>query len=122
MMGGQITATDVQAGTCTLDFELGRQFCHSVDIVQGGFVTAMLDAAMSHAVFARDDSVVGLSSLEISTRYLEVARAGALRAVGQIQRLSYKTAFLEGRLLDAEGRLVATAQSVAKVSRRQQDS
>jgi uncharacterized protein (TIGR00369 family) len=101
-----------------MTFDVSRDFCHSVDIVQGGFITAMLDAAMSHAVFSSDDDVVGLSTLEISTRYLEVTRAGFLRAIGQIVRLSYKTAFLDGRLYDAEGRLLATTHSVAKISRR----
>ena len=101
-----------------MTFDVGRDYCHSGDIVQGGFITAMLDACMSHAVFACDDTVAGLSSLEISTRYLEVARAGYLRAEGRIVRLSYKTAFLDGRLFDADDRLVATTHSVAKIARK----
>ncbi len=71
------------------------------------------------AVFAADDTVAGLSSLEISTRYLEVTRAGALQAEGRIVRMSHKTAFLDGRLTDLEGRLLATTQSVAKIQRKQ---
>jgi uncharacterized protein (TIGR00369 family) len=105
-------------GSLVMAFDVGEQFCHSGDIVQGGFITAMLDAAMSHAVFAYDDTVVTLSSLEISTRYLEVTRAGYLRAVGRITRLSWKTAFLDGQLFDGEGRLLATTHSVAKIGRR----
>lgn len=118
LLGGRVREADPDAGSLVITFEVGRDFCHSGDVVQGGFVTAMLDAAMSHSVFACTDDVVGLSSLEISTRYLEVTRAGFLRAVGQIVRLSYKTAFLDGRLYDAESRLLATSHSVAKISRR----
>jgi uncharacterized protein (TIGR00369 family) len=116
MLGGRV----VEAGNdaLTMNFDIGRQFCHSGDIVQGGFITAMLDAAMSHAVFMLDDTVVGLSSLEISTRYLEVTRAGQLAAVGRIVRLSYKTAFLDGQLFNAEGKLLATTHSVAKLTRK----
>jgi uncharacterized protein (TIGR00369 family) len=90
-----------------------------VDVVQGGFVTAMLDAAMSHAVFAMqdDDSLVNLSSLEIKTSYLETTRAGLLRAEGTIIKAGYKLAFLEGRLIDAQGVLTATSSSVAKLIR-----
>lgn len=116
MLGGRVA--EAGSDSLTMKFDVGLQFCHSGDIVQGGFITAMLDAAMSHAVFFLDDTVVGLSSLEISTRYLEVTRAGALTAVGRIVRLSYKTAFLDGQLFSADGRLLATTHSVAKLTRR----
>jgi uncharacterized protein (TIGR00369 family) len=121
LLGGRVTALDTDTGSCTIRYDIGEALCHSGDIVQGGFITAMLDAAMSHAVFGRDDSVVGLSSLEISTRYLEVTRAGPLRAVGRIVRLSYKTAFLDGELYNTDGQLLATTQSVAKLKRRRDD-
>lgn len=118
LLGGRLVEADAEAGSVIMTFDVSRDFCHSGDIVQGGFITAMLDAVMSHAVFASDDTVVGLSSLEISTRYLEVARAGFLRAEGRIVRVSYKTAFLDGRLFDVDERLLATAHSVAKLARK----
>ena len=118
LLGGGIAEANPEEGRLVMTFDVSRDYCHSGDIVQGGFITAMLDAAMSHAVFACDDTVVGLSSLEISTRYLEVARAGLLRAEGNIVRHSYKTVFLEGRLFDAEQQLVAMAHSVARLARK----
>lgn len=121
LFNGQIESVDVERGEVTMSFEAGKDLCHSIDIVQGGFVTAMLDAAMSHALFACDDTVVGVSSLEITTRYLEATRAGHLKAIGRIVRLSYKTAFVEGELFDAQGKLLANTQSVAKVVRKKAD-
>ncbi|WP_439106877.1 PaaI family thioesterase [Congregibacter sp.] len=121
LFDGKVTETDAEEGTVTLTFTVGENLCHSGDVVQGGFVTAMLDAAMSHAVFAYDDTVGNLSSLEISTRYLEATRAGFLTAVGRIVRLSHKTAFLDGQLFNAEGTLLATTQSVAKIYRKTKD-
>ena len=118
LFDGKVTEFDPRDGTATLTFVVGKDFCHSGDIVQGGFVTAMLDAAMSHAVFAYDDTVGNLSSLEISTRYLEATRAGNLSAVGRIVRLSHKTAFLDGQLFSDAGDLLATTQSVAKIYRK----
>lgn len=118
LLGGRVEAIYADEQSLLMSFDVGLQFCHSGDIVQGGFITAMLDAAMSHAVFALDNTVVGLSSLEISTRYLEATRAGPLKAMGRIVRLSYKTAFLDGQLFNAEDRLLATTQSVAKINRK----
>ena len=117
MLGGTIVAVDQQEQSCTFEFMLSTDFCHSIDVVQGGFITVMLDAAMSHAVFASGEDISGLSSLDINTTYLEPTRAGRLRAVGKIVKCSYKTAFLEARLYNSDGLLTATASSVAKVVR-----
>jgi acyl-coenzyme A thioesterase PaaI-like protein len=96
------------------------EYCHSGDIVQGGFVTAMLDAAMSHAAFGTDRTITGLASLDISTQYLGICRGNQpLRVSGWIKQATHRTAFFEGHIVSPDGSLVATAQSVAKVSRQQ---
>ncbi len=120
MLGGRVTGFDATQQSCTFEFNVSTGFCHSVDIVQGGFITAMLDAAMSHAVFGLNADIAGLSSLEITTRYLEASRAGRLIAVGKVVKLAYKTAFLEGALYNDEGTLLATSQTVAKLVRAKQ--
>lgn len=79
MLGGKMMDYDAQKNLATFEFQISRDFCHSVDVVQGGFVTAMLDIAMTHAVFAGARDVVNLSSLEIKTSYLDATRAGKLR-------------------------------------------
>ena len=118
MLGGSIVAVNRAEQTCTFEFNISTDFCHSVDIVQGGFTTAMLDAAMSHAIFSCEENVANVSSLEIKTSYLAPTRAGRLRAVGKILKSSYKTAFLEAQMFNAEGELTATASSVAKIVRK----
>jgi len=117
MLGGRFTATDPGAHTCTMEFDISHDFCHSVDVVQGGFVTAMLDAAMTHAAFTLGEDVVNLSSLEIKTTYLEPTRAGRLRVEGYVLKGGYKIAFMEGRVYNAEGVLTATGNTVAKIVR-----
>lgn len=115
---GKVVAIDRHAKTCTFEFNVSTDFCHSVDVVQGGFVTAMLDAAMSHAVFASStEPLISVSSLEIKTSFIEPARAGRLTAVGRVLKSTYKSAFLEGGLYDAQGLLTATSSSVAKLVR-----
>jgi uncharacterized protein (TIGR00369 family) len=117
MLGGKVVAIDTEVPSCTFEFDVSTDFCHSVDVVQGGFVTAMLDAAMSHAVFATLDNIANVSSLEIKTSYLEPSRAGYQRVVGKVVKSSYKTAFLEGHCYNSDGLLTATASSVAKLVR-----
>ncbi len=117
MLGGQLMDFDNDKKACTFEFNISKDFCHSVDIVQGGFVTAMLDAAMSHAIFICDHEIMNVSSLEIKTSYLAPTRAGKLRVEGWVIKQSYKTAFMESHLYNEDNELTATASSVAKLLR-----
>ena len=117
LMGGKIIDLSTEKNRCVIEFNIGKEYCHSVDIVQGGFTTAMLDAAMSHAVFMLDKDVVGLSSLEIKTTYLDVTRAGKLRVEGWWIKKTFKTVFMEAHVYNEDNILTATASSVAKLSR-----
>jgi acyl-coenzyme A thioesterase PaaI-like protein len=121
LLDGRIIATDDEQQSCTFAFHPTKDHCHSVDVVQGGFITVMLDAAMSHAVFAHlgPKGVVALSSYEVTTRYHAVTRGGqgAVLARGWIRQATYKTVFLESELRSEAGELLATAQSVAKIVR-----
>lgn len=117
-LGGKVTALDRAAGTCTMTFAISTDFCHSVDIIQGGFVTAMLDAAASHAAFALVDGLTALATLEIKVSFLEPSRAGTYRAVGIINRVGQSTAFLSGELYTDDGRLTAMATTTARLIRK----
>ncbi|WP_339721928.1 PaaI family thioesterase [uncultured Paraglaciecola sp.] len=117
MLGGELIDFDADKTACTFEFNISKDFCHSIDIVQGGFVTAMLDAAMSHAIFIGAQEMINVSSLEIKTSYLEATRAGKLRVEGWVIKQSYKTAFMEGRIYNQDNQLTATASSVAKIVR-----
>ena len=116
-MGGRFVSVDSQARTCVMEFDISRDFCHTIDVVQGGFVSSMLDITMTHAAFGMSEDVVNISSLEIKTTYVEPTRAGKLRVEGHVIKSGYKIAFMEGRIYNAEGALTATGSSVAKVIR-----
>ena len=119
LLGGQIVATDLEARSCTFTFCVPLAFCHSGNIVQGGFVSAMLDAAMSHAVFSCDPSVERLSSLEITTRYESVTRGENLLTVtGWVRRMTRTIAFLEADIRSESAEILAVAHSVAKIGRK----
>lgn len=122
LLNGRVIASDSEEQSCTFEFRPTKDHCHSIDVVQGGFITVMLDAAMSHAVFAHlgPEGVSALSSLEVTTRYHAVTRGGKgpVYAKGWIRQATYKTAFMESELVDEDGKLLATAQSVAKIARQ----
>jgi uncharacterized protein (TIGR00369 family) len=115
-LGGVIV--DVDEGLCVMEYDIGEELCHSTNIVQGGIITAMLDATMSHAVLANNRDVTGLASLEIKVSFLEPSLAGRFTCRGSIRRAGYKISFLEGELYNADGVLTATSSHTAKLTRR----
>ena len=117
LLGGKLVDIDDERKMTIFEFNISKDYCHSIDVVQGGFVTAMLDAAMSHSVITNNQDVIGVSSLEIKTSYLEATRAGKLRVEGWLIKQTYKTAFMEGRIYNADNVLTATASTVAKLVR-----
>ena len=118
LLGGNICRGSLNPPCCTYEFCITEDYCHSGDIVQGGFVTAMLDAAMSHAAYAIEQNIAGVSTLEISTHYLSPTRAGKIIATGIVKSGTYKIAFLEGEIRDPAGILTATSQSTVKLTRK----
>ena len=84
LLGGSIIELDMYSQCAIFTFTVPLDYCHSGDVVQGGFVTAMLDAAMSHALFGTDDTISGVASLDIATQFIGVCRGKQpLRVTGR---------------------------------------
>lgn len=119
ILNGRLEDYDLEAQTCEMSFDVSRQFCHSGNVVQGGNVTVMLDAAMSNAIFIVEENIAALPSLEIKVSFLAPTLAGRVRATGQVVRAGRSTVFLEGTLFNAEGEVAARSSSTAKLVRRE---
>ena len=115
-MGCEVTGANSEERTCEMTFEIGERYCHSGDIIQGGFVTAMLDAVTTHAVFAADSRVTAVSTLEVKVSFLDASRMGKLKAVGRVDKLTRNFAFLSGDLFNSAGDRTAGITATAKVS------
>ncbi|MBA6413733.1 PaaI family thioesterase [Parahaliea sp. F7430] len=118
VLNGRLVDFDLEEQSCEMAFDVSEQYCHSINVVQGGNVTVMLDAAMAHAAFIVDRDIVALPSLEIKVSFLEPTLAGPLRARGKVIKLGNSIAFLEGSLINGAGEVSARATSTAKLVRR----
>lgn len=112
---GRLVHFDVDSRCALMEFTAKHAMCHSGNIVQGGFVTGWLDSAMSHAAVRVADGVRSPATLEIKVNFFRAAHPGLVRAEGRVVRLGGSIAFLEGRLLDQSGEVIATASSTAKM-------
>ena len=118
-LNGTISAFDKRSGVIEFYFNANESHTHSDDIVQGGFVAGMLDAAMAHVVFCVLDRVVILATLEMKVSYLDIARPGKLTARGWVLRMGKTISFLESDLTAADGTLLAKATSTVRIIHRQ---
>lgn len=114
---GRVQAYAPERRELRMGFEIGPDLCHSVDVVQGGIVAAMLDASMAHVVMANEPGVVNVASIDIHVSFLRPARAGSFTAVGSYLKSGRTVAFLRAELFNAAGDLVAAATSSAHLTR-----
>ncbi|RLA58112.1 MAG: PaaI family thioesterase [Gammaproteobacteria bacterium] len=114
-LNGPTEEINLEDKTALMSYTIPLDFCHSGNVVQGGFVASMLDAAMSHAVFANIENTTAVLTLELKVSYLAASLAGPFTAEGKIIRAGRSIAFLDGKLFNEQGELTATASSTGKI-------
>ena len=116
---GFVRIVDIDpTGEASLEFQAGAHMCHSGGVVQGGFVTGWIDAAMAHAAMAMAGPDVVPMSLELKVSFFAPARPGLVTAKAWIERRGRSTCFFEGQLLDAAGKVLAKASSTLMLADR----
>jgi len=110
----RLVDSGAQSGRAVLHFRPTMEMCHSGGIVQGGFITGWIDMAMAHVLMAQPGQKNPLS-LEIKVSFLASARPGLLIAEAWIERQGRSTAFVEGRLINEAGEVLAKASSTMKL-------
>jgi uncharacterized protein (TIGR00369 family) len=117
LVNGELKDFDPQEMTGTLEFDVGLELCHSGNVIQGGFVTLMLDTSMAHSAMALRDDVINVATLEIKVTFLEPSNAGRFRCVAKMRKMGRSIAFMEAELFNLDGLLTATASCTAKLIR-----
>jgi acyl-CoA thioesterase len=109
---------DAKSGRAVVRFRAALRMCHSGGVVQGGFVAGWLDAAMSRAAMGLAGMHMAPMTLELKVSYFAPVGPGPVIAEGWVERRGRSTCFLEGRLLNAAGEVLAKASSTARMIER----
>jgi molybdopterin converting factor subunit 1 len=107
----------LEPGHMRFEFCATEQFLNPAGVVQGGFLTAMLDETMGPAALSMLGPGHFIPTLELKVSFLRAARAGRLVADGRVVHIGKSVAFLEGSLADEDGEVVATSTATARVVR-----
>ena len=117
-MGLERVVSSDPAGRACLEYRATPAQCHSGGVVQGGFVTGWIDAAMAHAVMAIPGDAAVPMTLEIKVSFFAPTRPGLVVAEAWVVQGGRRTKFVEGTLKDSAGTLLAKASSTITMASR----
>lgn len=85
--------------------------------VHGGYAATILDTAMGCSVHSMLKPGQGFTTLELKIAYHRAVsdKSGPLRAEGRVLSFGRRAAFVEGRLLDRDGKLCASGTTTCLV-------
>ncbi len=119
LLGVDVQSIDAEAGIAVVAFTARPDFCNPMGVVQGGFLVAMLDDAMAIAAVGKSGFSVFVPTLELKTSFLKPAFPGRLIATARVLQWGKSTVFLEARMQDEAGNLLAVASATAKLVPRE---
>ena len=113
----QFGLVEVEAGRAVFEGTPGEHAYNPIGTVHGGYAATLLDSACGCAVHTRLSATQAYTTLELKVAYHKpITRdTGLLRAEGRVISFGRRAAFAEATLVDAEGRLYASATSTLLV-------
>src|SRR5271155_5623658 len=108
-LGFELIAVDPDAGTIEVGFRAADTFLNPVGVIQGGFLTAMLDDTLGPALVATLGPDQFALTADLHVQFPRPARPGRLTGRGRVVRRGQDVAFLAGELRDDSGQIVAAA-------------
>jgi uncharacterized protein (TIGR00369 family) len=94
-------------GRVVIELELDARHMSVAQRAHGGVLFTLLDTAMGRAVISRLPPGRGCATVEAKINYLRPIQSGRIRAEGRALDLTRRTAYAEGVITDAEGRVLA---------------
>lgn len=104
---------EIAEGHAVFEAEPGIHAYNPIGSVHGGFAATLLDSALGCAVHSRLKADQIHTTLELKVAYHRAitVETGTIRAIGSVMTMGRRTAYAEGRIVDANDRLLASATS-----------
>jgi uncharacterized protein (TIGR00369 family) len=109
--------TEIEPGKAVFEGVPGNHAYNPIGTVHGGYAAALLDSACGCAVHSRLSATQAYTTLELKVSYHRpiTKDTGLVRAEGLVLTIGRRVAFAEGKLMDAQGKLYASATSTLLV-------
>jgi uncharacterized protein (TIGR00369 family) len=119
-LGFKLLDIDESQGTIRVQFEGRPEFVNPMGVIQGGFLTAMLDDTLGPALVATLDADSFAPTIELKVNFIRPAPVGKLIGEGRVVARGGSIAFLAGELRTEAGELLATASATARIVTKKQ--
>lgn len=96
-----------------MDFEVSALFANPTGAVQGGFIAAMMDEAMSTCCIIASNVTMTAPTLEMKVSYLRRLMPGPASVEAKVLKWGKSAAFLEATCFDPDAQVVATSSATA---------
>ena len=108
-LGMTLIEVEQENNRIRMEFDVSPSFANPTGAIQGGFISAMLDEAMSTCVIIASNVTMTAPTLEMKTSYLSRLMPGKAFVDARILRLGKSAAFMEAECFDPDGKLLAQA-------------
>ena len=103
LLGWHLLDARPDEGWIRIGFDGKREFCNPAGFIQGGILSAMLDDTMGPAVFVMTEGRLYTATISMTVNFLAPAKVGAIIGEAKVTQLGKTVAFVEGRLMAADG-------------------
>lgn len=102
-------------GIIKVAFEGKQEFCNPSGFIQGGMLSAMLDDTMGPAAFIMSEGKLFTPTITMTVSFLAPGKVGGFVCEAKVIQMGKTVVFVEGRLMDEAGTLIATGTSTSRL-------
>jgi uncharacterized protein (TIGR00369 family) len=115
LLGWHLLDARPKQGWIRIGFDGKAGFCNPAGFIQGGILSAMLDDTMGPAVFVMTEGRLYTATITMTVNFLAPAKPGPIVGEADVTQLGKTVAFVAGRLMAADGTVLATATTSARL-------
>lgn len=115
LLGWRLIDARPDRGWLKVGFDGRTEFCNPAGYIQGGILSAMLDDTMGPAALMTSDGRFYTTTISLTVNFLAPAKPGPLIVEAQVIQIGKSIAFMEGKLMDGHGAVLATATTTARL-------
>jgi uncharacterized protein (TIGR00369 family) len=110
-LGWEFVSWDEETSTLRVAFDGKPEFANPAGLIQGGFLSAMIDDSMGPAVIVKSRGRTYATTIDLHTHFLRPVKPGRIEVAARITQMGRAVVYTEAELFDARGRKCARATS-----------
>ena len=114
-MGMNLIEHDAEKMYSKVSFSPNKDMINFGGVIQGGFLTAMMDDAMGFNTFISLGMKFSMASIDLHTHFLKAVPLGPITVEARVTRAGKSVVFLEAKLYDQDDEFSARATSSSKL-------